>query len=587
MKHQAVADADVPVGTTRTLQIPLSMVGPYVPDPATRRLFGAFYTPSSAADYMADWTVRHDGERVLEPSFGDGIFLRAVATSAARRNLASVRLSGVEIDEEARARAVHAQLIPEAEVQCRDFLSVAPFPVQAVIGNPPYVRLRHVADDQRDRALAAARAVTGRPMDPAGSLWMPFVLHAMRFLDLGGRLAFVLPYDFTYVRYARPLWQELRQNFGSLEVLRTHERVFPGLLQDVVILLADDYGSRTGSVRYRAFEAVDDLLGARPIVDTVLSVDDLLCGERIFVEALLGDELRGLLRGRVADGTVPARRLVTFNIGYVAGDKSFFHPTTREVREYRIPPRSLRPSLTSARSIKGAGLCTSSVDAARETPLFLPDPGALTEGERRYIALGEQHGVAARYKCRIRDPWYVVPGTRVPDVVLSVFSERPILMVNDARCFASNSLLCGYSLGPTSAEIAARWYTSFTLLQCELEVHALGGGVMVMVPREAGNIRLPDRVGVDTSHVGTLDRQLRRGKTTDAYRAGDDRVLREQCGFTLADVDLIRHGIDVLAHWRTSARTGRRQAAVESAMPQAISASAPANRTRPRTTAGI
>lgn len=585
--QRTLIDIDAPIRTTRSVSIPLPLLDPNFPDPVTRRALGAFYTPSSAADYMADWIVRHDGERVLEPSFGDGIFLRAVATSAARRNFAGVRLSGVEIDEAARARAFQTQTIPDTDLRCQDFLSVAPFRVQAVIGNPPYVRLRHVADDQRDRALDAARVATGRAMDPAGSLWMPFLLHAMRFLDIGGRLAFVLPYDFTYVRYARPLWQELGRRFGSLEVLRTHERVFPDLLQDVVILLADGYGSSTETVRYRAFEAVDDLLKARPVVNAELSTEDLLRGERVFVEALLGTELRSLLRGGVAERTVSARRLMTFNIGYVAGDKSFFHPSDLAVEEYGIPPRSLRPSLTSARSIKGVGLRTSSLGPSRGSQLFFPDPGALTEGERRYVAMGERHGVATRYKCRIREPWYVVPGTRVPDVVLSVFSERPILLVNDAGCFASNSLLCGYSLGPTSAEIAARWYTSLTLLQCELEVHALGGGVMVMVPREAGNVRLPERARADADHAGALDRLLRRGKTEDAYRAGDHPVLVRQCGLTPAHVELIRHGIDVLAHWRTSARTGRRQAASEAPVPPAVAASASASRTRPRTTIGI
>ena len=34
----------------------------------------------------------------------------------------------------------------------------------------------------------------------------------------------------------------------------------------------------------------------------------------------------------------------------------------------------------------------------------------------------------------------------------------------------------------------------YWLLQCELEVHSLGGGVLVVVPREAGNIRIPRQV---------------------------------------------------------------------------------------------
>ncbi|MDQ2805436.1 MAG: SAM-dependent methyltransferase [Chloroflexota bacterium] len=541
------------------LEVGLALVEEARPAPnrATQRLLGAYYTPQSAADYMADWVVRYEGEHILEPSVGDGTFLRAVAATSARRSFTAIRLTGVEIDEQARVQALQNARMAEITLRWADFLAVDPFPVQAVIGNPPYVRLRHLAEDQRQRALQAAKAVMEKPLDPASSIWMPFVLHSLRFLAVGGRLAFVLPYEFTYVRYAQPLWQALRANFGTLHVLRTHERLFPELLQDVVILLADNRGSHTDTVRYQAFERVADLLNSRPVVEETLRIDDLLAGKRVFVSALLGTELRRLLNTMVADRTVRARELVTFNIGYVAGDKTFFHPTISDVQQYRIAAHSLHPTLTAARRLKGAGLRTSALGAPQIDQLFLPDPNAVTTGERGYIATGAERGVAARYKCRIRDPWFIVPGVRVPDVVLSVFSERPLLLINDAGCFASNSLLCGYCKTATGEELVTGWYTSLTLLQCELEVHALGGGVMIMVPNEAGNIRLPQQVTTQGAHLNGLDHLLRHAKIQAAYEAGDGPVLRGQLGFSADAVERIRHGIAVLAHWRTSARTAK------------------------------
>lgn len=526
-----------------------------VSESAIRRLTGMYYTPSPAADFMADWLVRHDGERILEPSFGGGIFLRSVAASSERRGFGHVHLTGVEIDEVARAQVQEQFTGLDANLLCSDFLSVSPRPVQGVIGNPPYVRLRNLPDDQKWRALEAAGAVMGELMEPSGSVWMPFVLHAMRFLTLRGRMALVLPYELTYVRYARPLWDTLRARFGSLRVLRTHERLFPDILQDVVILLADNYGSRTDAVQYQAFERVSDLVGERPLVSEQIAVDDLLRGQRPFVEALLPPDLRQLLRGRIAAATVPARSLVAFNIGYVTGDKKFFHPTPAQADEYGLPAASLHPAITSTRGLKRTGLGTSSFRVEEMDRLFLPGEDTLTEGERCYIKWGEERGVANRYKCQVRDPWYVVPGVRVPDLVLSVFSERPALLINDAGYFASNSLLCGFSEGPTGAEIVTRWYTSLTLLQCELEVHALGGGVMVLIPGEAGNIRLPRRISTQEDHLAHLDCHLKQGETTEAYQSGDQGVLIGQLGLNEDDVRLIRHGVEVLAHWRTSSRS--------------------------------
>jgi len=142
---------------------------------STRRLLGAYYSPRSAADFMAEWCLRRDGERILEPSFGDGVFLRAIAQSALRKNLQGIHLIGVEFDEQARTHAAQEFRLSSAELIHEDFFKVPPVKVQAVIGNPPYVRLRRLARDQQQRALNVSQRVMNQTYDPSGSLWGPFL----------------------------------------------------------------------------------------------------------------------------------------------------------------------------------------------------------------------------------------------------------------------------------------------------------------------------------------------------------------------------------------------------------------------------
>jgi hypothetical protein len=184
--------------------------------------------------------------------------------------------------------------------------------------------------------------------------------------------------------------------------------------------------------------------------------------------------------------------------------------------------------------------------------LFYPDLQTLTTGEQNYIAFGKAQGVIDRYKCRIRRPWFKVPDVRTPDVIVSVFSERPLLMVNDAGYVASNSLLCGFCKTLAPESLLVRWYTSLTLLQCELEVHALGGGV---IPREAGNIRLPMHIQADKQQIRSIDHLLHAGRIGDAYRVGDRVVLEEQLGFSTYEIRLMHQASATLAHWRTAARS--------------------------------
>ncbi len=521
--------------------------------PVEARNWGAYSTPSAATRFMARWVLQAAPRRVLEPSMGSGEFLIALRErQAAAAPIPEVW--GIELNPTAFRSVLRRGLIGAEQAIPADFLRVKPFPVEAVIGNPPYVRLRHIPDTQASLARRIASETLGEPMDPSGSLWMPFVLHATRFLSAGGRLALVLPYEMTHVRYGLPLWRYLGRHFGSLNVLRVHERVFPGILQDVVILLASRFGERATHVLFETFRTASDLdTGARWSQATIRSAD-ILKGHRPFIAALLPKTLPMLLDGAVSAATVPIQDLATFNIGYVAGDKHFFHPTPADVKRFRLPPASLVPTLTSGRRVARSGLWTSTIGPGDRGMLFLPVQrgSALTQGETRYVRHGRLLGIHHRYKCQVRDPWYVVPGVRRPDLIAPVFAHAPLLFVNDAALAVSNSFLAGHVHGTAPAMVAGAWYTSLTPLQAELNVHALGGGVLVLVPREMSRIRVAHPRFSTTDHLTRTHQLLVGGDVEAAYRSGDRPILQDAMGLTKGDVDVIEEGVEALRFWRVA-----------------------------------
>ena len=384
-------------------------------------------------------------------------------------------------------------------------------------------------------------------MAPSGSVWMPFVLKMVASLKAGGRMAVVLPLDFTYVAYALPLWEHLAGSFESLRILRSRERIFEEINQDVLILLADGRGGSTDHVIYEAYESVRDMTGGTSSDGGQVSVKAIINGERAFQRALLPAGLDDLMIDAAAVGTtVRAASLVTFRIGYVAGDKSFFHPNSETVRKHGLPEPSLRKSLINARRLRGQGVWTSGLTEESTDRLWLPN-GELTDGERIYAAEGERAGVSDGYKARIRSPWYRVPGVKTPDAIVTVFSDKPLLLVNDASYVASNSLLCAYLKTGTIEQFAASWYNPLTLLSIGLEVHSLGGGVVIMVPNEASNVAVlrPDGVAPDLKRI---DAALRMGDTAAAYDSGANE-LRNRVGSE--GVELISQGIETLTKWRT------------------------------------
>jgi hypothetical protein len=122
-------------------------------------------------------------------------------------------------------------------------------------------------------------------------------------------------------------------------------------------------------------------------------------------------------------------------------------------------------------------------------------------------------------------------------------------MVNDGEYVATNSLLCGYVRRGDAASYAASWYTSLTLLNAELEVHSLGGGVMVLVPNEAGNVRVPKPRTVPKRGLRKVAQALASGEPGAAYEVGDEALGRR---FGADAVESMRNGIAALEAWRTA-----------------------------------
>lgn len=511
-----------------------------------QRSLGAYYTPSDAASVMADWVMRGADTHVLEPSFGDGAFINALREVARSRRV-RVRVSAVELDQATYAAATDWRIGDEPILS--DFHAVKPFPVDAVLGNPPFVRFRNLPARQALAAREAGRRALGVIPDESGSTWMTIAAHAAMFLKPGGRLALVLPADALYVRYAHPFWRFLRARFGSIRIVRCRERIFPEILQDVFLLFADDFGASTSKVIAELHDRRDQL-GQPAISREIVEIDDVLAGAKPFTKALVSGEIQELLTG-LGDDVVRADTMLKFGIGYVAGHKTFFHPDPSTVSAFKLPSRSLIPSLRSGRFHTNSGARTSEIAAGAAMTLWLPDPSRLTSGERQYIEAGESDGVHKGYKARLRTPWYVVPGVSVPDVVVPTFGSLPRLMLNDAKYVISNSLMgANWIVTPRPMHLLACWYTSITRLGVELSVHSLGGGVLVLVPRECDAILMPrlPKAAPSRSLLARLDRALKSGNVAEAYRVGDDYLVAN--GWDIEELDEARRMADELRAWR-------------------------------------
>ncbi len=602
--------------------MPRPVADPEPDSPAHRKARGAFFTPPRLCRYLVEWAVRTPADRVLEPSCGDAAFL--VAATARLRELATTLpgsagvsllpsaqpggeqlppslsvgepalLHGIELHEVSaeQARGALTAVGARAEVTVADFFEVpAEAAFDAVIGNPPYVRYQGFTGEARALAQQAALAA-GVRLTSLASSWAAFTVHAACFLRPGGRLALVLPAELLSVNYAAQVREFLMHRFARVRLVLFTERVFPGVQEEVVLLLAEGSGPTDHCELVQVRDAAELPHGADESESPGHGVS-----RQVGVGSLSASAAPvwrpGSSRAKWTPAMLPASALAVYEqvtaapqattlqswgettLGAVTGNNGYFAVSGSRVQELGLDPARdlVRISPPGSRHLRGLDLTPTAwrelVDADRPTWLFRP-AGRPSGAGLAYIAAGERDGVPDAYKCRVRTPWWRVPLVSVPDLLLTCMNaDTPRLVGNSARVHHLNSVhgvyLCEEAR-PLLPVLPLAVLNSLTLLGAELVGRAYGGGLLKLEPREADVLPVP-ALGLVTqaraellAHRTRIARDLAAGRLLDAVARVDRVLLTGLLGLSVEQVTELAQARAALAA-RRSARAGGRAAA--------------------------
>lgn len=511
---------------------------------------GSFYTCELVADYIANWAISSPETSVLEPSFGDGIFLDAAAKKFEQLGALTPTIVGVELQ-----KAPYEQYCSSNKNiigVCSDFMDYQPtlYP-DCVIGNPPYVSLKNLNSIDRNKALELM-GTYGLELQSCSSMWVPFIVHSTEILNQNGRLGFVLPYEITHVRYAFPVWEYLSSNYGKITICRIFTDFFPDVDVETVLLLAEEKGSSTTQVHYEIYNTMQDLQNGILASSSIFNINEIIGMEKPFERNLLSKTVLELFNKLHEENILePMLDICKFKIGYVSGNKNYFHIAEKDIKEFGISRHSIKKSLVNAKQINlssEAGIETSKISI--HSNLFYPQ--VLGLGEKRYIEVGESLGVNNGYKCKVRKPWYLTPGLEIPDLILTVFGDVPKLLLNNGKYYVSNSLLSGFVRNTSAESVICRWYNSLTLLSIEITIHSLGGGTLVLIPGETDRLDLlssfPQEKLEETYSVFSEYAKLHSAE--ELYMLGDKIVLQDIFGFSEVEIENLHLAIEELRRWR-------------------------------------
>lgn len=467
------------------------------------KLRGGYYTPDSVVDWCVDQVtrlMRPDAPGTwLEPSAGDGAFLRGIARLQKRHSASKPEVYAVELidDEAAKCERVLEACRLAGQVTAGSFFDWARdcrTKFDAVVGNPPYVRYQFVPTHDRI-AAEGLMADLGIELRGVSNLWIPFAVLSIAALRPGGAFSLVLPSELFSTVSGGQFRAFVVRECTSLRVDLFPRDTFPDILQDVVIV-SGVRGRRPADRRTVIF---CEHRGAEP-TEWKHTVE--ASPESWLRHLLTKDEIWAYCEANRLAGFYALGDVAKIGVSIVTGANPFFTIDDATVEEFGLQAWT-RPLLARTSDCPGIVFTEEDHAAARRSGSRAwlldfsderPSPSSRT-GASRYLRAGEAQGLPQRFKCRIRTPWYRVPQIKSGRLMMTKRAHHyHRLILNEASVFTTDTIYRGEMRGVFAdfgEDLVAGFQNSVTLLSSEIEGRTYGGGVLELIPSEIARLRVP------------------------------------------------------------------------------------------------
>jgi len=515
-----------------------------IKEASKEKLRGGFYTPEPIASFVLKWALNGSKQLdILEPSCGDGIFLKEIRKGGYEYNsVTAIELDEVEAEKSKKIDLDKTDVIKD---DFHDFCINTKQKFDLVVGNPPYIRYQYFDKEQQEFASNIFNKAKLK-YSKLTNAWVSFVVGSSLLLKEEGKIGFVLPAEILQVSYAQPLREFLVHFYNKINIVSFEKLVFPDIQQEVVLLLCEKNNSKTHLIEHLELKDAEELekLDVSKLKSPKKKIDFksnkwtfyfLEQSEIDFLEKLQNDKIIPRLK-----------EYAKVEVGITTGSNPFFTVPLSIVQFYNLE-KYAKPLV--GRSVQVPSAIFTEKDwiknrnsEARTHFLSFPKMYELngSVGARDYIAWGEENEIHKGYKCRIRDEWQTVPSQRISDALFIRRNNKyPKLIINEAEAFTTDTMhRVTVKEKADIKALTASYYNSLSFAFAEICGRSHGGGVLELMPNEVERILLPYNEK-NAELLPIIDKMIREKKDiSELLKITNEKILKENYGLTDKEIDL-------------------------------------------------
>jgi adenine-specific DNA-methyltransferase len=459
-----------------------------------QKLTGSYYTPEYLASFISkkvfSFFVNNKAISLLEPSVGDGAFI----SEFDKNDSLKIKLTALDINNDELKKASNKWSGKNAVFKTIDFLDFEPkTKFSAVIGNPPYIKKTLLKEGQilACKEIHANENLTEKSVK---NIWTTFLVKSNTLLKKDGVLAFVLPSELLQVKFAEEIREYLKKQFQRIEIYTFNDLMFDCKGQDTIVLIAYKEHNERGEF-FTNIEFKEELESNNyQLKKNNLLVDSNIKWTHHFLTA---DELNFL------DNLKQKLKTVDYYTdskpGIVTAANNFFIINRETEKKYNLS-KYTKPIIQKGFFVNGSVVFDEENFLELEQSnhptrlLQLNDNDKITKKLSEYLSTGTEQKIQERYKCKIRNNWYVIPNiSTVPD---ALFFKRchnyPKLLKNNSNALVTDS---AYKVNMKDNwdlnSFIFSFYNSLTLVFAETNGRYYGGGVLELTPSEFKKLPIP------------------------------------------------------------------------------------------------
>ncbi len=522
---------------------------------------GSYYTPPTLSDFIifhlfSNYKFKKN-IKVLEPSVGDGVFFDSLFSNKTfpkfdlSKYIKTVDIDAVEIEPEAvdaskkktKSYTNKSRKITYLNKDYLDYNKNSKKKFDLIIGNPPYIKNHHLSKSQV-KLCEEVQKKSNLGLKKIKNIWPSFLIAGVQSLNEDGVLCFVLPAELLQVIYAKELRDFLRDNFERIEIFAFNELVFPSIEQDVIILICAK--KQTPGVSFYQVDKLDDLKKPSYVKENSNIHRKTLDKWTNYI--LSDSELKFL--DSFKQKLQPIKHYCRAEVGVVTAANDFFIVNQDTVKEFglqKIAQPILQKSSLMPHTLNYLKSDYNKTLNAGKPSILLTfenkDSSSFSKGIKTYLKKGEDGKLHKRYKCKLREHWYVIPSVWKSE---GFFSKRsnliPKMALNKADVVVTDAF---YRIrmkdGNKIGDLVFSFYNSLTLIFAELEGRYYGGSVLELTPNEYKNLSIPYCPDVPMAQLNKLDSLLRqRASISNILDYTDQLILKKQLGLSNEKISRIK-----------------------------------------------